>query len=88
MTHSTISIDSNECNAANLFCISSIKEMSPVGLILNAQLRHVAGDELLFLLRFFDVVFNHELTPKCNLLTDKVTQHFWVASDNLNALCF
>ena len=61
--------------------------MSPVGLILNAQLRHVAGDELL-LLRFFDVVFDHELAPQCNLLADKVTQHFRVACYDLNALCF
>ena len=73
MMQSTIPINSNECNAANLFLIGSIKEMSPEGLILYAQPRHVAGDELLFLLRFFNVVFNHELAPERNLLADKVT---------------
>ena len=41
-----------------------------------------------YLLGFFDVVFDHELAPECNLLTDKITQHFWVARHNLNALCF
>ena len=41
-----------------------------------------------FLLRFFDVVLDHELAPQRNLLADKVTQHFGVARHNLNALCF
>ena len=74
----------------------SIKKMSPVGLILNAQSPYTDGAELLFLLPFllgfllgfFNVVLDHELAPECNLLADKITQHFWVASHNLNALCF
>ena len=41
-----------------------------------------------FLLRFFNVVFDHELTPERNLLANKITQHFGVASYDLNALCF
>jgi hypothetical protein len=48
MMQSTIRIDSNECNAANLFCISSTKEMSPVGLILNCS--HLMQVELYALL--------------------------------------
>lgn len=47
--------------------------MSPVGLILNAQPPYVAKAELLFLLRFFDFIFNHELAPQRNLLADKIT---------------
>lgn len=88
MTRSTIPIDSNECNAANPFCIGSIEEMSPVGLIFNQQ-QFCAGEAALpLLLRFFDIVFNHELAPQRNLLANKITQHFGVASHNLNALCF
>lgn len=88
MMQSTMTVDCVLCNAATVFLVPQQKEMSPVGLILNAQLRHVAGDKLLFLLRFFDVVLDHELAPQRNLLADKITQHFWVARHNLNALCF
>ena len=91
MTHSIIPVGSKECNAANPFCIGSINEMSPVGLIFMCSKVYGRSCMLLllpFLLRFFDVVFNHELAPQRNLLADKITQHFGVASHNLNALCF
>jgi hypothetical protein len=54
----------------------------------GAELLFLLPFLLSFLLRFFDVVLDHELAPQRNLLTNKITQHFWVASHNLNALCF
>ena len=84
------------CNAATVFLIGSIKENESRRTHFDLQPPYAGGAELLFLLpfllpfllRFFNVVLDHELAPECNLLTDKVTQHFWVARHNLNALCF
>ena len=54
----------------------------------NSLHLYLGGAAQPFLLRFFNVVLDHELAPQRNLFADKVTQHFWVASHNLNALCF
>ena len=54
----------------------------------NSLHLYLGGAAQPFLLRFFDVVLDHELAPECNLLAVKITQHLWVASNNLNALCF
>ena len=88
MMQSTIAIASINVQCSNRILNWIDKRNESRRTHFQLQLPDAGGAVIAFLLRFFDVVFDHELAPECNLLTDKITQHFWVARHNLNALCF